>query len=701
MNPDAFTPVLESLVDYSEFWRDSILSSPLPHQAPLPGRLNDTLTNFQKLLLLRVFREEMLVFSTREFVVREVGSFFAESPPFDLRGCYKDSAPDIPLIFVLSPGADITDYLLELAREEGKDGSSLKMISLGQGQGPIAEALMAQARDTGGWVCLQNCHLAVSWLGKLEQILETSKERELHHDFRLWLTSMPSAKFPVPILQNGIKITNEPPKGLRANLGRTFLDMKEEDYEGCTKSREYKKFIFALAFYNALCLERRKFGAVGWNIPYEWMNSDLKTGMQQVKLYLEEQEHVPFVTLNVMVADITYGGRITDRWDKRTNASMMRKLFHEKLLDDSYMFSSVLTTYYAPVTGSLDACRKYVATLPAADPPDIFGLHANADITFQQKETSSLLETMLCMLGTGSNGSSGSSGSSSDHDAVVMEMVLHIQSRLPPTPFDEAAAHPDTFQETNGGTRNSLGVFLSQEMIRFNGLMIVMRRTLDALKRAIKGLVVMSGPLERMYHGFLLQKIPKEWEDAGYPCLKPLASWIEDHFARLDAVQSWLTTGPPISYWLPGFFFPQGFMTAVKQVFSREHQIAIDALIVTCEVMSYGPEAVNARPAFGVYIYGLFMEGARFDRDLMQINESLPGELFDSMPIVWLKPTRRCEYTPSGIYECPLYKTSRRAGTLSTTGHSTNFVVALDIPSKESQDHWIRRGCAMLCMLDA
>ncbi len=191
VSPMAFSGLVASLHDFTESWRESILYSELPHQEPLPGSLNDTLTNFQKLLVLRVFREEMLVFGTREFVGREAGAFFTESPPFDLKGCYNDSAPDIPLIFVLSPGADITDYLLELAKNEGKDGSGLKIISLGQGQGPIAEALMKQARETGEWVCLQNCHLAVSWLGKLEQILEKSKELEIHDEFRLWLTSMP------------------------------------------------------------------------------------------------------------------------------------------------------------------------------------------------------------------------------------------------------------------------------------------------------------------------------------------------------------------------------------------------------------------------------------------------------------------------------------------------------------------------------
>ncbi|KAL8017811.1 putative bromodomain, AAA+ ATPase domain, dynein heavy chain region D6 P-loop [Plasmopara halstedii] len=691
----AFTDLATSVEQQEAEWRRA-MSSADPHAEALPEPWESSLANFQKLLVLRVFREEKIVFGTREFVRRELGNIFTESPPFDLAGCYRDSRPETPLIFVLSPGADINDYLLELAKQEGKEGSGLKIISMGQGQGPIAEALMKQAMQAGDWVCLQNCHLAASWLGRLEQILDSMVMDEMHDSFRLWLTSMPSPRFPVPILQNGIKITNEPPRGIKANLGRTFRDIKEADYEACTKPREYKKLLFALAFYNAVCLERRKFGAVGWNIPYEWMNSDLKTGMQQVRLYLEEQEEVPYSTLNVMVADISYGGRITDRWDKRTNSSIMRKLFCKDVMDNSYRFTTS-DFYYAPPEGSLASVREYVSSLPTTDAPDIFGLHANADITFQQKETGLLLGTILKMLGGG--GDSGDSGGSQSNDSIVIEIVTVIQERMP-EPFSKNMAHPVTFAEAADGSRNSLGIFLSQEMIRFNVLTQVINSTLEMLKRAIKGLVVMSGPLEKMYNGFLLQQIPSEWENAGYPCLKPLASWIEDFFMRINLTNNWLVNGPPNAFWLPGFFFPQGFMTAIKQSFSRDRQIAIDALVVSCEIMAHDREHYSAPPPFGVYIFGLFMEGARYDRTTGTIAESVPNELFDRMPVIWLKPMRREEYQPTDVYECPLYKTSIRAGTLSTTGHSTNFVVSLNVPTDKSPDHWIRRGCAMLCMLD-
>ena len=95
------------------------------------------------------------------------------------------------------------------------------------------------------------------------------------------------------------------------------------------------------------------------------------------------------------------------------------------------------------------------------------------------------------------------------------------------------------------------------------------------------------------------------------------------------------------------------------------------------------------------------MQGARFDLETMKMAESKPRELFAEVPVIHLNPCVSTEKSyDHGIYTCPVYKTSRRAGTLSTTGHSTNFVVPLEIPSDQPEMHWIREGTALLCMLD-
>ena len=283
-------------------------------------------------------------------------------------------------------------------------------------------------------------------------------------------------------------------------------------HQGCTKPRAFKKLLFGLAFYHALILERRKFGAIGWNIPYEWMNSDLKTGIMQLRMYLEEQPNVPYVTLNSVVGDITYGGRCvrgvcldvgsrrhrervvvvdvalvrcrrdcrrililprrecvcaadvltcvralagvvhcsaTDAWDKRTNLSVLERYFCPEVMHDSYKFSDS-GLYFAPPEGTLEAVRSYIDTLPLDDAPETFGLNDNADITLQQKETRDLMTTIVNV-----QPRSGGGSGSRNPDDIVMDMASDIASRLPRL-FSTDQAHPQTFATMEDGSVNSL-----------------------------------------------------------------------------------------------------------------------------------------------------------------------------------------------------------------------------------------------------
>lgn len=128
--------------------------------------------------------------------------------------------------------------------------------------------------------------------------------------------------------------------------------------------------------------------------------------------------------------------------------------------------------------------------------------------------------------------------------------------------------------------------------------------------------------------------------------------------------------------------------------------------------------AKTEKPADGAYLRGLFLEGARWDADRHVLAESLPRELFVQMPFLHLVPRVKVDipavegipeqYTgfrtgTDHVYMCPIYKTSFRQGTLSTTGHSTNFVMFVRIPMAEEhkQKHWIKRGVALLTQLDS
>lgn len=165
-------------------------------------------------------------------------------------------------------------------------------------------------------------------------------------------------------------------------------------------------------------------------------------------------------------------------------------------------------------------------------------------------------------------------------------------------------------------------------------------------------------------------------------------------------MNNWLVNGQPTSFWMPGFFFPQGFMTGCLQTHARNYKIAIDKLSFSFQILpEEEPSEVEESPEDGVYIYGLFMDGARWDRDNQVVADQFPSEMYNKMPLIWFKPIEDYKPDPEE-YSCPVYKTSVRAGMLSTTGQSTNFIISVEMPTKELPRVWVLKAAAMLCQLN-
>ena len=378
---------------------------------------------FQRLILVKALCEDELQHSIANFVGASLGPKFAVSPNATMEDIYRDIDNKTPCIFVLSSGADPTGMLLRFAKKQNYQ-DRLNVVSLGQGQGPYAKSLIDNGTKTGDWVILQNCMLAKSWMPELDKIVFELGERAIlpggggvHPDFRLFLTSSPADYFPVSVLQNGVKMTNEPPKGFRANILRSFGNLiKEEDYEGCTaigKGKQWKKLLCGLAFFHANIQERRKFGPLGWNTKYAFDESDLETSIAVLRRYphapthhiipmhplpyphthpltyspqslppsqpthshhtlppslppsrfLVDQDTLPWDALNYVTGHINYGGRVTDDWDRRCLMSMLSIYFVPDILDDGYKFSAS-GMYYSPAEAPLPDALAFIDSLP-------------------------------------------------------------------------------------------------------------------------------------------------------------------------------------------------------------------------------------------------------------------------------------------------------------------------------------------------
>jgi len=204
---------------------------------------------------MRCMRPDRIPVSVQKFIIKQAGTRYVQPPILNFERVFAASTPFAPIVFILSPGADPAYDIFQLADKVGMGGPKLKYVSLGQGQGPLAQQLLEAGVARGYWVLLQNCHLLSRWLKTLEKILETITKP--HPDFRLWLTTDPSDAFPLGILQKSYKIVTEPPNGLKLNMKSSYSKITDEMLESCPHPA-YKSLVYVLAFFSRCCSRTKK-----------------------------------------------------------------------------------------------------------------------------------------------------------------------------------------------------------------------------------------------------------------------------------------------------------------------------------------------------------------------------------------------------------------------------------------------------------
>lgn len=419
----------------------------------------------------------------------------------------------------------------------------------------------------GTWVVLQNCHLAPSFMPQLDALIEEVKpDREA--SFRIWMTTEPSDKFPVTIVQNGTKMTSEPPKGIQQNIAKSYKTITDKEFDNCSKPVAFRRLLWGLCFFNAVIIERRKFGPLGWNKAYEFSASDLSISMKQLTGFLDFYDEIPFQALTYMVAQANYGGRVTDPQDRRCIETLLLDYYNSDMIDVENHKLSPSGKYFVPGDGDRQSYLDFIPNnMPFNDITEVFGLHENADITSAINLTDTILATALSLQprATSSGGKT--------QDEVLAETCQGIFEKLPGMLDYETAKkkHPVMYEE-------SMNTVLHQEILRFNRLLKEISGSLKNIQLAIKGEVVMSSELEDVGNSLFDNKIPDLWAKRSYPSLKPLASYIVDFAERLVFIDKWISEGKPPHFWISGFFFTQSFLTGLKQNYARKYTIAIDLI---------------------------------------------------------------------------------------------------------------------------
>ena len=229
-------------------------------------------TPFLKLLVVRCLRPDRLNMATENWVRQSMpdGSTYADSDSTlnayqILEESLADSAPSVPIYFILSPGADVVGDVDKAADVWNMEKNvSYHNISMGQGQDVVAMSCLEMGHKMGHWVILNNVHLMPEWLIELEKKLDAFNLEGSHERFRVFLSSDPSNAIPIGLLARCIKLTNEPPAGLKANLKRAFTIFSKEQIEEA--DNKMKGILFGLCTFHSVLMERKRFGSKGYNM---------------------------------------------------------------------------------------------------------------------------------------------------------------------------------------------------------------------------------------------------------------------------------------------------------------------------------------------------------------------------------------------------------------------------------------------------
>ena len=217
--------------------------------------------------------------------------------------CYDEMTIATPAFFVLFPGVDPTPDVERVGALYGKTSKdqTFTNISMGQGQELIAMNALKDAATKGNWLMIQNVHLMIEWMREFERALEVAIEDNCHADFRCFISSeapgLPHQEIiPEAILQNSIKVSNQAPQDLKANLRRAMSKFDQAFYDKAKehKNLEFKAIIFGLIMFHALILGRRKFGSQGWSKFYSFNDGDLTICGDVLHNYLSKYEKVPY-----------------------------------------------------------------------------------------------------------------------------------------------------------------------------------------------------------------------------------------------------------------------------------------------------------------------------------------------------------------------------------------------------------------------
>uniref|UniRef100_A0A3Q1HTI5 Cytoplasmic dynein 2 heavy chain 1 n=1 Tax=Anabas testudineus TaxID=64144 RepID=A0A3Q1HTI5_ANATE len=661
----------------SDLWLSFSQSSQCEQE--IPSTIAKKITPFQQLLLVQAVRPDRLQSAMAAFASQALGMKELSPPPLNLRRLYTETLELEPVLIIISPGADPSQELAELAAETiGRD--NYHEISMGQGQADVALATLRECSRNGDWLCLKNLHLVTAWLPLLEKELNVLRPKA---GFRLWLTAEIHPRFPPILLQSSLKITYEAPPGLKKNLLRTYESWTPEQIsKGGIVARAQS--LFCLAWFHAVCQERRNYIPQGWTKFYEFSLSDLRAGFEIIDRLFEGGKPFQWEFVHGLLESAIYGGRIDNPSDLRILRSYLEQFFSAHLLSSSLSGQRKGrggTRFFPPQINLPSSCsildyRSIIENLPEDDRPAFFGLPANIERSSQRIVSSQVISQLRVL------SRSVATGSKFDRElwSNGLSPVLNLWKKLNQ---GSSLIHQKVASPTEGHGSPVLS-FIALEQFSAIRLVQSIHQSLAALSKVIRGTQLLNPEVQKLATALLNQECPLTWQNKWDGPEEPM-QYLRAVVTRALAIQGWVERAGrkallTDSLDLSELFHPDTFLNALRQETARSMSCSMDSLVF---VSSWRSPIAQAK--LQVKVGGLQLEGCSFDGVHLCENQHDSPSVSAVPPCYMAWNTAPDSAASEESIWLPLYTSSERV----------KVVTHICLPCGANPSQWIQSGAAL------
>ena len=515
---------------------------------------------------------------------------------------------------------------------------------------------------------------------KVEYILSSLDKQKLHPRFRLFLLTTSTPGFPIGLLFMGQKLIYEAQKGIKDNMLHLMMGLSEKEYSTSSDQTTEKQLLFHLAFFHSVVVKRLQFGSLGWNNQYGFNFGDFSISKKQIRALVSEAKtsQIPYDELVYILCKLNYGGRVTDKWDRRTLEAIAKHFFSQNITSSSFTLGEGIKS--PSFTSSL---KQTIETIQSWDDktegPTVL-LSRNAQTVVARRNALDLYSYLLEL-------QKADTENDQREGESKLQIILDLQNQIPPF-FNPAAVRKKIEFEDH-----TIGSVISHEVHSFTKLIETINASLRTLKDGLNGSILIDNEHEEVLKSIVLNKVPKMWLDVSFPSVANLTDYITDLRNRVFFVDNWIRNGDPIIYKIGAFFHPEEFLTAMLQKNAKERNVSFNTLHwLTTPLDISLSKVLTDPPSEGIYIDGLILEGARWDYAKEVLTDCGISDSINALPVIHLKPVEGpLPYKPEVTYECPVFRTQKRGSPLID---HPSYVFSLFLASKVKPDKWIEGSVA-------